>query len=91
MHMKARMLGKPSLNHRMRMGSVVIADQMQCFIARGLTLNLAQIGQPLGVSMALFAARDNVPVQGTHGRKQGGGAVAFVVVRHAGASTRLHR
>ena len=58
MHVKARMLLKPRFDHRMLVGGVVVADQVQGFLFRRLAINLFEKGEPLGVPMALFAARN---------------------------------
>ena len=59
MNMKARMLGEPLLNVRMLVGSVVVADQMQCLVLRVLPIDLTQERKPLDMSMTLLATRDD--------------------------------
>lgn len=91
MNMKARMLGEPLLNVRMLVGSVVVADQMQCLVLRVLPIDLTQERKPLDMSMTLLATRDDGTVKRIHCREQGRGSVALVVMRHGGGPAGLHR
>ena len=91
MHVKARMLLKPRDDNRALVGGVVVADQVQGFLWRRLAINLLQKGEPFAVTTALFAARDDAAVECTHGGKQGGGAVAFVVMCHRGRAPWPHQ
>ena len=69
MHVKARMLVKPRFDPRVLVGGVVVADQVQKFLCRRLAINLLEKGEPFAVTMALFAARYDAAVQGSHGSK----------------------
>ena len=53
MHDEARMLGQPRLHRRMFVRGVVVGDQVQCLVLRGLAVDLAQEFQPLGMRVPL--------------------------------------
>src|SRR6185503_4407941 len=64
MNMEAWVPGDPVLDLWMLVGRVVVADQMQRLALRRFTVDLAQEVEPLDMTMALLAARDDRAVEG---------------------------
>ena len=91
MNMEARMFGEPLFNVRMLVGRLVVADQMQRLVLRGLPIDLTQEREPLDMPMTLLATRDDGTVKRIHRREQSRGSVALVIVRHGAGLARLHR
>ena len=77
---------EPALYRRGLMGGIVIHDQMEVEIGRGLMIDQLEKTQELSMPMARHASPDNSAVQHVQRCKQGGGAVSLVVMGHgAGA------
>ena len=61
---------------------VVICDEVDFLVRRGLLIDDAQEAQPFLLSVLAHAGGDDLPVQGVEGGKQRGRAMPFVVVGH---------
>ena len=85
------MLSEPGADICMLVGSVIVHDQVQVQIWRGLAVDPIEKSDELLVSMAAHALADYLPVQYVECREEGRGAVALVVVRHCLATPGLHR
>ena len=79
MHMKARMPHEPFLDVRMFMGRVVIRNQMEGQIRRGVSVNLIQESDPLLVTMLRHAGPDQPPLGDLQRGKQRRGPISFVM------------
>src|SRR3954447_22350596 len=91
MKVKPRMLCEPDADICMLVSGIVVHDQMQVQIWRGLAVNPIEESDELLVSMAAHALANYLPVQHIECRKEGRRAVALVVVRHRLAPRGLHR
>lgn len=80
--MKARVPGRPVLHFGRPMGGIVIANQVKLPIRRDGVVDQAEKLEPLTVPMTLLAQAKDFVDRIQRG-KQSGGAVAFLVVRHA--------
>ena len=78
-----RTAGEPSLDLGMLVGGVVVDDEMDVELGRHISLDVAQKGEELLVTMAGFALGDDRAVEHVEGGEQGGGAVTLVVVGDA--------
>ena len=70
--------------------AVVVHHQMQAHRPRKLLVQPAQKAQELLVSMPFVTLSNHPSLQDIERSKQGGGAVAFVVVGHGSAATLFH-
>ena len=52
--MKSRMLRQPGLNVGVFVGGIVVADQVQLLVLGGFSLNAAQEGKPLLMTVTLL-------------------------------------
>jgi hypothetical protein len=73
------------------MGGIVIADQVKRSIGRGGLVDQTEKLEPLLVAMPFLAQAKDLAIGRIQRGKQGGRAVAFVVVRHGGAASALQR
>src|SRR5438093_13575042 len=92
--MVARMIGEPLLNFGMRVGAVVVEDQVDLFPRRRLEFDLIKEGEELPVSMTRKAVADERALEDVECRQQRGGSVAHVVVslaRWNSGTERQHR
>ena len=71
----------PALHLGMFVGGVVVGDQVQAQVARGLPVEVAQKVQPLPARVLGGGAAEDLAVQVGQRGEQRDGAVAFVVVR----------
>src|ERR1700757_5402077 len=74
---------------RVFMGRIVVEDDVDRFFDWGLSLDLVEKADDLLMPMLLHAASDDLAFEHVEGGKQGGGAVAFVVVCHSGGAPLL--
>src|SRR5260370_3785634 len=91
MEMEWGMSSKPAQDHRVLVGAVVVSDQVNLLVRRGLPIDLLEELQPLLVAVSRHAATDNLTVQRTQSCEQGRGAIAFVVVSHRATTALLDR
>src|SRR3954466_2340858 len=82
---------EPGADICMLVGGVVVHDQVQVQVWRGLLVDPVEEPDELLVSMAAHALADHLPVQHAERGKEGGRAMALVVMRHCLAARRLHR
>lgn len=84
-HVEARVAGEPALDRGVCMGGVVVHDQVEVAVWRGLRVNQPEEPEPLLVPMLGQARADEVPRQELQGGEERGRAVPFVVVGHGAA------
>src|ERR1035441_1529819 len=75
----------------MFVGRVVIADQIYFLVCGYGLIDQAQELEPLLMAVLLLAQAVDLAIGGVERGEQGGCAVPFVVMRHGGAATLLHR
>ena len=81
MHMESGMPLEPPLHLRVLVGRIVVGDEMQGFVLGGLSINQPQEGEPFRVAMARETRGDDFPFCDIQGRKEGRGAMPFIVMR----------
>ena len=86
-----RMPAEPGFHPRVRVGPVIVHDQMQIELGRRLGVDCLEEPDEFLVPMPRHAVADDFPIEHAQGRKQGGRAVAFVVVRHRSTAAFLQR
>jgi hypothetical protein len=84
------MLPEPRLHAWVLVGRVVVHDDMQREFGRSLDVDLLEETDELLMPMARHAVANHLAVEHAEGRKQGGRAVAPVVVRHGPTAAFLH-
>ena len=89
--MDARMPAHPALHPRMFMGPIVVHNEMQSEMGRGLGVNLLEEPDELLMPMPRQAIADHVPIKQVQRSKQGRRAMAFVVVCPGPTAALLHR
>src|SRR5271167_4113770 len=77
----ARMAGEPSFDFGMLMGGVVIKDGVDRLVGRHRALDGIEEADEFLMGMALHATAEDDAIEGVEGGKQGGRAVALVVMR----------
>ena len=87
--MEAWMPPQPGFHARVFVGCVVVDDEMQVELRRGLGVDLAKEPDELLMPVAWHAVTDDFAVKHAQGSKQRGRAVALVVVRHRAAAPLL--
>ena len=87
---EARMRVEPAFYGRGLMGCIVVDDQMQVEIGRGLMIDQFEKAQELSMPMARQASSNDCAIQHIQRREQGGGAVSLVVVGHGAGAPLLH-
>src|SRR5499427_10506224 len=75
-----RMRRKPRLHHRMRVGAIVVQDEMDHQSSGNAAFHAFQKTQKLLVAMARQALAQHLSAQHVQGREQRSGAVAGVIV-----------
>ena len=88
--MEPWMSPEPRLHARVLVGRVIVHDDMQIEFGRGLDVDLLEETDELLMPMARHAVANHLAVEHAEGRKQGGRAVALVVVRHRPTAAFLH-
>src|SRR6478672_4464273 len=81
---ETRMAIEPFADLRVFMGRIVDEDAMDSLFGWDLSLDLVEKADELLMPMLLHAASDYLAFEHVEGGKQGGGAVALVVVGHSG-------
>src|SRR5215203_1703897 len=82
MKVEARVPREPSADLGMLVGGVVIDNQVQVQIRRGLAVDLIEEADELLVPVSAHALADHPPIQHVEGGEQGRRAVALIVVRY---------
>jgi len=82
---------EPGFHARVLVGPVVVHDEMQAEFGRSFEIDLLEETEKLLMPMTRHAVADHFAVEHAEGRKQGGRAVAFVVVRHRPTAAFLQR
>jgi hypothetical protein len=90
-HMEPGMASEPALDLGMFVGGIVVHNHVDLLIFRHHVVDSAEEFQPLLVTMPIIAHRDHLSLQSIQCRKQGGCAVALVVVSHGAGAPLLHR
>src|SRR3954466_13091743 len=86
---ETRMAIEPFADLRMLMGRIVVEDEVDGPSGGDLHLDLVEEADELLMPMLLHAAPDDLAFEHVEGSKQGGGAVAFVVMSHGGGAALL--
>ena len=86
---EARMAIEPFADLRVLMGGIVVEDDMDGLFGRDLSLDLVEEADELLMPMLLHAAPDDLAFEHIEGGKQGGGAVALIVVGHGSGAALL--
>lgn len=89
--MEAWMPPEPGRDTWVRMGPVVVHDQVQVEMGQRLGVDLLEESDELLVPMPRHAITDDGPIEHAQRREQSGGAMAFVVMRHRAAAASLQR
>ena len=89
-HLVARPLGQPIANLRMSVGGVVIDDEMDLVGWRNVLIEMPQEGEKLLMAVAGLACGEHLAVGDVQGGKQGGGAMANIIMGHAFDITQPH-
>jgi hypothetical protein len=85
MQMNARMASNPGVNARLLEGPIIIHDQVQVQLGRGLSVDLLEKANKLLMPLLRHAVPDDRTIEGTMNREQRSGAVTPVIVRHGAA------
>ena len=85
------MVGQPCPDFGVLVAAVIIQDHMDQLAGRDVALETVQKTQEFLVPVALHALADDAPVEQVEGGKQGGRAVADIVVGHGSATAGLQR
>ena len=75
----------------MLVGGVIVNDQMDVLLSRGLAVDGVEKADELLMPVAAHALADDLAVEDVEGSEQGGGAVALVIMGHRTATAALHR
>ena len=87
MQMESGMAFKPRFDLGMLVGRVIVHDQMQVQLWRGLVINQFQKLDPLLMAVTIHAGPNDAPFGHLQSSEQGRGPVAFVVVGHGSQSS----
>ena len=90
MTMKAGVLFQPGPDLGVIVRAVVVQNHMDGQILGGFTIDLAQKFSEFEVPMPRVTRAEDLPLQHIQCRKQTGGPVAFVIVRHRPTTPFLH-
>ena len=71
------------------MGGIIVEDDVDGLLGRNLRLDLVEETDELLMPMLLHAASNDLAFEHIEGGKQGGGAVALIVVGHGGGASLL--
>ncbi len=88
---EARVPGEPSVDVAVRVGAVVVDDQMQLAVTGELAIEEAQELQELLMAVPRQALADDAAVERAERGEQGRRAVALVVMGHRAGATALDR
>ena len=82
---------QPGRDLWMLVGGVVVENYVDRLAGRHPALDGIEKADEFLMAVALHAATDDLALKDIEGGKQGGGAIAFVIVGHRGAAPLLHR
>ena len=91
MHMKTRMPFQPAIDARVFMRRIIIGDQMKLHIGRRLLVNQPEEFEPLLMTVTRQASTQQGSLQQVQRRKQRGGSIPFIVMRHCPAPSFFQR
>src|SRR3981081_2636974 len=80
---------EPFANLRVLMGGIIVEDDVDGLFGSNLSLYLVEEADELLMPMLLHAASNDLAFEHIEGGKQGGGAVALIVVGHGGGAPLL--
>src|SRR3954464_2333684 len=83
--------GEPSQHLWLRVGGVVVEDEVDDLADRDLCLDGIEEADELLMAVALHAAPEDGAVEDVKGGEQGGGAVALVIMGHGAGAALLQR
>src|SRR5437764_12075497 len=87
----ARMLREPFAHFRVLVSGVVVNDRIDRLSLGKLRVDIIEEADELLMPVALHVATDDGAVENVEGGKQGGRAVALVIVGHSPGAAGLHR
>lgn len=82
---------EPGFHPGVLVGPVIVHNQMQIEIRWRVFVDFLEEPDEFLVPMPRHAVADDFPIEHTQGSEQGGGAIAFVVVRHCPTAAFLQR
>ena len=82
MQVEPRMPLEPPLHLGVLVGGIIVGDEMQGLVLWRLVINQPQELQPFRVAMVRETRGDDFPFSDIQGRKQGGGAMPLIIMRH---------
>ena len=82
---------QPAFDSSVFVSRVVVADQVDFFVGRYRLIDHAQELEPFLMTVFLLTQAEDFAIGGVQRGKQGGRAVALVIVRHGCAAALLHR
>lgn len=82
---------QPRSDLRLLVGRVVVKNDVDCLVFRQFRFDCVEKANELLMSAALHVAPDDGSVENVEGGKQGGRAVAFIVMGHRAGAPRLER
>src|SRR5579862_2953381 len=88
---ETRMFYQPGFHFGVFVGGVIVEDEVERFIRRGTGIQVFEESQPFLMTVARRTASQDGSVQRIEGGKQGGRAVAFIIVRHGAAPSATQR
>jgi hypothetical protein len=86
---ETRMAIEPFADLWVLMGGIIVEDDVDGLFGRNLSLDLVEEADELLMPMLLHAASNDLSFEHIEGGKQGGGAVALIVVGHGGGAPLL--
>ena len=86
-----RVPGQPGADLGLLVGGIIVEDDMDRLVSRHLGLDGIEETDEFLMPVPLHVAPDHRSIQHVERGEQGGGAIAFIVVRHGGAAPALER
>ncbi len=91
MQMEPWMSFEPGFNSWMLVSTVIVDDEMEIVTEGSVGIDFIEKPDKFLMSVAWHAIADDLSIEHTQGSKQGGGAVALIIVSHRPAAALLHR
>ena len=84
------MPGQPGADFFMLVGRIIVDNGVDGLVCRNIALDAVEKSDELLVAMALHILSDDSSIQNVQRRKQGGCAVALVIMGHGCPASLLH-